>query len=322
MSADANRATLSPDSSNLALLLISLLFALLVAPALEPRFGGRVLIHAGTTAVLVFGVFASRTCPRVFFPSLALALLAVPATWATLVVSFPMLFVASCVVGAVFYTIIAVNLIATIFRKYMATVHSVFGSVCAYLLLGMAFAEMYWATERIDRESLSFPGREAVEEQPQGEPGKPIAPFSEAVYFSFVTMSTLGYGDVVPQSPLARTIAWMQSVLGQFYLAVLVAWLVSAIRPYGPPPGGSGTGRSPSSSPMSCGGTPNSTQRALPVWRILLSRSGITDSVAARFSLAWATSSSVTCPLRKRTSAISSERLWSSTFSFATSSRS
>ena len=58
-----------------------------------------------------------------------------------------------------------------------------------------------------------------------GEP----ASFSQVVYFSFVTMSTLGYGDIVPETPLAQTLAWMQSVLGQFFLAVLVAWLVSAL---------------------------------------------------------------------------------------------
>ena len=54
--------------------------------------------------------------------------------------------------------------------------------------------------------------------------------FSEMIYFSFVTMSTLGYGDIHPRTPGARTLAWMQSVLGQFYLAVLVAWIVNSIR--------------------------------------------------------------------------------------------
>jgi len=98
--------------------------------------------------------------------------------------------------------------------------------LCVYLLLGLSWAQLYWATERMDHESLSFASRAAIEEP---EDSESIAPFSEVVYFSFVTMSTLGYGDIVPETPLARTLAWMQSVLGQFYLAVLVAWLVSAI---------------------------------------------------------------------------------------------
>jgi uncharacterized membrane protein len=89
----------------------------------------------------------------------------------------------------------------------------------------------------MDRESLSFGSRASIEESAANEAivriseadDEEIAPFSEVVYFSFVTMSTLGYGDIVPETPVARTLAWMQSVLGQFYLAVLVAWLVNAI---------------------------------------------------------------------------------------------
>ena len=54
-----------------------------------------------------------------------------------------------------------------------------------------------------------------------------VAEFSQFVYFSFVTMSTLGYGDITPQNSVAKTLTWMQSVTGQFYIAVLVAWMVS-----------------------------------------------------------------------------------------------
>jgi voltage-gated potassium channel Kch len=45
-------------------------------------------------------------------------------------------------------------------------------------------------------------------------------------YFSFITLTTTGYGDIVPRSPLARTFAMLEAVMGQFYLAVLVARLV------------------------------------------------------------------------------------------------
>ncbi|MBT8083404.1 MAG: potassium channel family protein, partial [Gammaproteobacteria bacterium] len=51
---------------------------------------------------------------------------------------------------------------------------------------------------------------------------------SDWLYFSFVTMTTLGYGDVAPISATARTLAYMQAVFGQFYIAILVAGLVSA----------------------------------------------------------------------------------------------
>jgi hypothetical protein len=49
---------------------------------------------------------------------------------------------------------------------------------------------------------------------------------SELLYYSFVSMTTLGYGDLTPVKPLARTVAYLEAIMGQFYVAVLVAWLV------------------------------------------------------------------------------------------------
>lgn len=55
-------------------------------------------------------------------------------------------------------------------------------------------------------------------------------------YFSFVTLSTLGYGDILPMTPLTRILACLEAICGQFYLAVLVAGLVSVrVGQLGPP---------------------------------------------------------------------------------------
>ena len=215
------------------LLLFSLLFALLITPIVEQVLGSRIVIYAGVTAVLVFGVFVNRRRNRLFLPCLALAVLAASALWTTLVVDYPLLFVASCVLEAAFYATIACILTVRILKKHLATVQSIFGAVCVYLLLGLSWAQLYWATERMDGESLSFTHRVTAEGSADD---RTIAPYSQVVYFSFVTMSTLGYGDIVPETPLAQTLTWMQSVLGQFYLAVLVAWIVSAV-PRGPASG-------------------------------------------------------------------------------------
>ncbi len=54
------------------------------------------------------------------------------------------------------------------------------------------------------------------------------------VYYSFVTMTTVGYGDITPVSPPARTLAWLEAMMGQFYIAVLVAALVGIRVSQGP----------------------------------------------------------------------------------------
>jgi len=91
------------------------------------------------------------------------------------------------------------------------------GAVCVYLLLGVIWALIYSIIE------LAIPGSFSgfVAWNDSGWN-------SEWIYFSFVTMTTLGYGDLLPLSATARALAYLQAVFGQFYIAVLVAGLVSA----------------------------------------------------------------------------------------------
>ena len=87
-----------------------------------------------------------------------------------------------------------------------------YAALSAYLLAGIFFGLFYWVLEQ------SWPGTFAFS-------GK----FSRvsALYFSFVTLATLGYGDIVPRTDIARGLAIVEGVGGQLFLAVLVARLVS-----------------------------------------------------------------------------------------------
>jgi len=87
-----------------------------------------------------------------------------------------------------------------------------YAALSAYLLAGIYFGLLYWVLEQIRPGTFSAPIR-----------------FSQtsAIYFSFVTLATLGYGDVVPRGEIARGIAIVEGVGGQLFLAVLVARLVS-----------------------------------------------------------------------------------------------
>jgi hypothetical protein len=90
----------------------------------------------------------------------------------------------------------------------------VFAALDTYLLVGLIFGVCYWLLERVWPGSLGG----AVSGDLQ---------LSGAIYFSFVTLATLGYGDIVPVSELARGMAVVQAIGGQLYLAVLIARLVS-----------------------------------------------------------------------------------------------
>jgi len=97
------------------------------------------------------------------------------------------------------------------------TANRVVGAICVYLLLGVIWALSYSVLE------LAVPGSFAGFDA-WGDRGWD----SEWLYFSFVTMTTLGYGDLLPISAAARAMAYMQAVFGQFYIAILVAGLVGA----------------------------------------------------------------------------------------------
>ena len=93
-----------------------------------------------------------------------------------------------------------------------ATTDKVLGALCGYLLLGILFALIFEAMAQ------SNPGCFKIEGNSQ---------FSDFIYFSIVTLSTLGYGDILPVSAQARALVSLEVLLGQFYLAVVVARLVA-----------------------------------------------------------------------------------------------
>lgn len=96
--------------------------------------------------------------------------------------------------------------------------NKIMGAISVYLLIGFCFALIYAVLNGIDDGAFAGSVRVLT-----GGALSPAAPF---LYYSFVTLTTLGFGDVLPASPAARTLTWIEAVLGQLYLTVLVARLV------------------------------------------------------------------------------------------------
>ena len=95
------------------------------------------------------------------------------------------------------------------------TSNDIVGAICIYMMLGLIWAILYLFLAEI---------------VPGAFNGLPQAPwldnFSTAIYFSFVTITTLGYGDISPAMPLARFLVYMEAIVGVFYMAILVASLI------------------------------------------------------------------------------------------------
>ena len=90
-------------------------------------------------------------------------------------------------------------------------------AVFGYLLIALIFALIYWRIETAAPGSFNLPDSDAAQNS---------SPF---FYFSLITISTLGYGDITPASAIARTLAGLQAVTGTLYIAVLIGRIVGRI---------------------------------------------------------------------------------------------
>ena len=200
-------------------LLAALLLLLVVYPVLE-SVGGQVLLDVLLTIVFLTSfavVFEGRG-------RLLVVLLGVP----TLIgqwTGYALPDTPRAGVGIGFHLVSASFLFAcialilkAIHREPKVSLDDVCGALCGYLLVGVAFSHLYCLTEALA--PGSFRG------VPASAPPDGARLRLALIYFSLVTLTTLGYGDVVPAGDGARGLAVVEAVLGQFYLAVLLAELI------------------------------------------------------------------------------------------------
>jgi hypothetical protein len=180
------------------------------------------ILDAFFLSVLLAGAYAASGNRRTFIIVFVSALVAVLSTLALYVHRTPALEVLSLVSFAFFFVVIILDILAFILRSERVTADIIFASVSAYLLIGFLWSFFYVILEYLSPGSFSIPAFDA----PQGE----IATrdrYDHLSYFSFVTITTLGYGDIAPRGTGARSLAMLEAVTGQMYIAVLIARLVA-----------------------------------------------------------------------------------------------
>lgn len=214
----------TPFQSNrlrFSLLLFSLVTAVVVGPLFEDTNFGQYLQLGFLTLVFGSSIYTNWNRHVMIWVVGTTAIIGLALHWTSLFYPGDGVSIAKYVGGFLFLGMIAFLLLKSIFVEYQAKPDALLGAACVYLLLGFMWALGYSALMYIEDAPFYFP---------QVDLGQDDHPhLSTFLYFSFVTMSTLGYGDIIPTSDMSRTLAWMQSVTGQFYLAVLVAYLVNML---------------------------------------------------------------------------------------------
>jgi hypothetical protein len=201
-------------------LFLSVLLVVVTTPLLAEGRGGGYLFQLLLTAVFLGALNAVSHKKRTLRFGLALALPAVVASWtARFLPGIDALAWVDLVFTTAFLCFTSAHILGYVFRARRVTSEILFGALSVYLLIGVTFALVFTTVEARHPGSLSLPAIEAGQPDPR--------PFATISYFSFVTMTTLGYGDIGPLTPAARSLVTLEALLGQLFLAVLMARLVA-----------------------------------------------------------------------------------------------
>lgn len=217
-------STVEESSGNLGrfgALLVVLLVMFVVAPFLTDRPAGISRISILYTIVMIVGAYAVSHRRRVFYTGLLLASAAISLEWLSNFVVTTPLILGNLALVAIFVAYVAGVVFYEVIDEVRVTPDTIAGGIAIYLLIGVGWVLAYSAIEYLEPGSYLVGGRLLQEIHPE----HPVR-FPEFMYFSFVTMTTLGYGDIVPTNPPARAIAAGEAVVGQLYIAVFVARLV------------------------------------------------------------------------------------------------
>ncbi len=201
---------------------LPLLVALLILLGGYPHFqNDRLGSFVGgivSLTLLVFGVYAVRARRRTFIAASVLALIAAVSSIAALVQGVrghPL------VEGAffLFYAFATIAIFVEVISERDVDRDTMFGIVGVYLLIGVTFGTLYDLVETLHPGSFHI-------DAPCGQPS--AIRWRDTIYFSFMTLTTVGYGDITPATTQTQSLAIIESVIGVLYVAVLIARIVSA----------------------------------------------------------------------------------------------
>jgi hypothetical protein len=194
-------------------LFISIVLMFVLRPFLEGFVGIRLLMNIFFTLVLISGVFAVHEKRGPFIAALSMALLAGVGLWSHRITEITAFGVMSHIVTILFLGYLASVILSYIFRNKKITADMIMGGICVYFLLGWLWADIYALIEILQPGSF----RPAMGSSTD---------LWDYIYYSFVTLTTLGYGDVTPVSDAAQSFAILEATTGQLFIAVLIARLV------------------------------------------------------------------------------------------------
>jgi hypothetical protein len=204
-----------------------LLVALLALIIAYPFYGGetlgrRLLFGVLTSAVLVSGAFAASQKKRTVVMALALAAPALGLQWFYTLSGGPIVADLLALTVAAFYAFTVANVLGYVLGSGPVTGDKLHAAVAAYILTALLWTALYALVDRLVPGSFSVNGISDL--------GAPLS-WKELLFFSFTTLTSTGYGGIVPAAGHAQSLAILEQLAGVFYVAILIARLAGLYQP-------------------------------------------------------------------------------------------
>ena len=206
------------EENNLLYFLAFLLLGMIAYPFLEGSGWGEIALQILFSATLVSGVMIVSEDKRQTKIAAVLALPTILSSWAAQIISQDKTFlIVSFILSIIFYTYTIVQIFRYIKRAEI-TNKSIYAAVCIYLIMGILWGLTYLIIDHFTPNSFLENGKIVQISRTQ------------SLYYSYMTLTTTGYGDIVPTNKYSRTAASIESVTGVLYVAVLISRLVGAYK--------------------------------------------------------------------------------------------
>jgi phosphoglycerol transferase MdoB-like AlkP superfamily enzyme len=195
-------------------LLIFIIAMLIIGPLFEGFTRLLILMNILWSAIFVSAIYAVSRKKHHILIAVLLALPMLGTLWSKHFLEYHPLQVVGYLCGVAFFLFVIVQMLIFIYSHEEVTRDLIMGAAVVYLLMAIMWTFIFGVVETLNPGSFNIPT------------GHDVAATNHFLYYSFVTLTTLGYGDITPVTKLARNLCTLEAVIGQLYLVVQVAWLV------------------------------------------------------------------------------------------------
>jgi hypothetical protein len=187
---------------------------LIIGPLVEEFVKLRILMDILWSAIFVSAIYAVSQKKHHILIGVLLALPMLLSVWTKYLLQNTALMVVGSLCGAAFFLFAIIQMLTFIYSHKEVTRDLIVGAAVVYMFMALMWTFIFVVVETLHPGSFNVPD------------GLDYAVARQFVYHSFVTLTTLGYGDITPITSLARSLCILEAVIGQLYLVVQVAWLV------------------------------------------------------------------------------------------------